>query len=51
MCVPVTGVVGFADVCHATPHSRYKVVVVLPTLAVRLEETGREKQRRFSLVT
>lgn len=51
VCILMTRVVGFTDVDHTAPHSRYKVAVMLFTLTVRLEDAGREEQIGFWLVS
>lgn len=43
--IPVTGVVRLTDIDYAAPHSRDIIVVMFFTLTVRLQKTGREKQR------
>ena len=47
VCMPVAGVVRFTHIGHIASHSRDKVAVMLLTLAVSLQQMGREEQNRF----
>lgn len=47
VCMCVAGVVRFTQIDHTASHSRDKVVVMLLTLAVSLQQMGREEQNGF----
>ena len=47
VCMHVAGVVRFTHIGHTASHSRDKVAVMLLTLAVSLQQMGREEQNSF----